>query len=168
MYLHIRPHSALGFPRLAHSLGASQAGAESAEPGSTPFHNGSGDKVTETNVRPGQRTQNLKYRCRKVNVSAWHLEYQTHEFPMLKTKKQNLRARCQQGWFLLGPLVKGRMRPSETSKGVFPQRVVVIKCLKLCGGAQLEPPDLMGDLNFAMSANIVNACNNKKENSRCF
>ena len=27
----------------------------------------------------------------------------------------------------------------------------------------MEPPDLMGDLNFAMSVNTVNACNNKKK-----
>lgn len=158
MYIHIMPHSALGLPRLTQ---------RSAKPGSTPFHNGSGEKVTETNGLPGQGTQNLKYRCRKVDVSAWYLKYQSHEFPMLKTKKKNLRARCQQGWFLLGPLVKGRLRHSERCKDVFAQSVVVVKCLNSCGGAQLEPPDLMGVLNFAMSANTVNACNNKKENSRC-
>lgn len=32
----------------------------------------------------------------------------------------------------------------------------------------MELPDLMGDLNFAMSANTVNACNNEKRKLKMF
>lgn len=112
-----------GFPGWLTALGLPRLVQRSAEPGSTPFQKGIGEKVTEANVLPGQGTQNLKYRCRKVSVSAWLLNYQTHEFPTLKTR--NPRARCQQGLFILGPLVKGKLRHSERSKGVFGQIVIV-------------------------------------------
>ena len=112
-----------GFPGWLRALGLPRLVQRSAEPGSTPFHKGSGEKVTETNVLSGQGTQNLKYSCKKVSVSTWQLNYQIHEFPTLKTR--NLRARCEQGWFILGPLVKGKLRHSEKFKGEFAQIVIV-------------------------------------------